>query len=272
VLDFITSLVIEGYLPVFTTLLEFLPHVVLLLAIVSLFHNSGFILGFGCTTLAIGAGERDKRLIRFLAFIPCSAKLPVLVFICSFILGWTIFGVAFLYLLSIFIGLILGGYKVIHCPRLKTVSVKNFLITVSKNIIEFLKRITVGLVIVVTVLFTLQYFSLLLPITAVLEPLFVPIGLGSAAVIACLVFGLVAKEMIIGTILTFGVAALGLTTASAISFLVFVLLYTPCVPALTAMKSKMGLRFTVQTALLNFAVAYGVAFVVYNVMVILILA
>jgi len=137
------------------------------------------------------------------------------------------------------------------------------------NTLAFLKRISFGVVIAATSLYTLQYFSLLLAVTRVLEPLFVPIGLGSAAVIACLAFGLVAKEMIIGAVLSFGVAGLGLTTAGAVSFLVFVLLYTPCIPALLAIRAKLGTFQAVKIASLNFAVAYGAAFAVYTFAVVL---
>ena len=244
-----------------------------LLTIVSLFENSDFTLGFGCTTLAVAAidGEKPpqekKRLARFLSFIPCSAKLPTLIFICTVILGWTAFGVIFLYVFSIFVGLILGGYKIIKKPRLKKLTLKQLAVVIFKNTLEFLKRITGGVFIAATVLYTLNYFDFLLPICAFLEPLFVPIGLGSAAVIACLVFGLVAKEMIIGAILTFGAANLGLTAASSVSFLLFVLFYTGCVSSIVAMRAKLGTGFAIRTAVLSFAVAYAISFIAYTVLV-----
>ena len=268
---FIKGLLMDGYLPVFLTLLDFLPTVVVLLTVVSLFENSNIALGFGCTTLAVSNTCSDKHQIRFLTFIPCSAKLPCLMFIIGAILGWNWFGVVWLYGLSIWLGLLLGGWGVIKCPRLKKFSLKTFITSILKNIIEFLKRISFGLVLAVTVLYTMQYFGWLLPVTRIFEPIFMPIGLGNAMIIACLLFGLVAKEMIIGAILAFGVANLGLTTATALSFLVFVLLYTPCIPALTAIRAKVGFIETAKVAVFNFAVAYMTAFVVYVVTVLLLL-
>ena len=273
--DFLRGLVVDGFLPVFIALAEFMPTVVILLVVVSLFENSGFILGFGCTTLAVGAMNKNadtaykRRMVRFLTFIPCSAKLPVLMFICGMILGWSAFGVVFLYLLSLALGLLFGGYYVVKVPKFRKVSFKALIIAIFKNILEFLNRISVGLLLAVAVLYTLQYFGFLVPVASVFTPLFVPIGLGSAAIISCLAFGLIAKEMIIGAILSFGVANLGLTTASAVSFIVFVLLYTSCLPSLTAIKHKLSLKDAFMAAFFNFAVAYAAAFVVYNVAVIL---
>jgi len=268
-LDFFSGLVVDGYFPVFRALLSFLPHVVILLTIVSLFKDSGYILGFGCTTLAISANEKNTQLARFLTFIPCSAKLPVLIFLCTAVLGFTVLGVLFLYLFAILVGLLLGGMSIVTCPRFKKTSANDIVKNTFKNILEFLKRISLGLIIAVSVLYTLQYFGMLVPIASVFEPLFTPIGLGNAQVIACLVFGLIAKEMIIGAILVFGVANLGLTDASGISFLLFTLLYTTCIPSLIAIKAKYGTVFMVKTALLNFMVAYGVSFVAYNALVLL---
>jgi len=268
-LDFITGLVMDGFLPVFLTLLDFLPTVVVLLVLVALFEHSGLILGFSCTTLAVGIAPKDPRYIRMLSFIPCSAKLPVLMFMCTVVLGWSIFGVAFLYILALTIGIILGGYHVLAIPRLRHIGFRDFILLIIRNIIEFLKRISLGLVIAVFALYTLQFFNLLIPIMSLFAPIFTPIGLANPMVLACLVFGLVAKEMIVGAILSFGVVALELTTASAISFIVFALLYTPCLPTLTAIKSKLGLKHAAKTAGFNFLVAYIIAFVFYNLCVIL---
>lgn len=268
--EFFTGLVTEGLVPVFLALLSFLPQVVILLTIVSLFENTGFILGFGCTTLAVSSIDSNApckhkhRMTRFLTFIPCSAKLPVLVFLSGVILGWTVFGVVFLYIFSILLGLVFGGYRLLHIPHLKDISIWGIGKSIAMNTLEFLKRISLGIIIAASVLYTLQYFSWLLPIAGLLSPLFTPLGLGSAAVIACLAFGLVAKEMIIGAVLAFGVASLGLTTASAISFLLFVLLYSPCIPALTAIRAKLGTLGAVKAGLFSFAVAYAVSFIAFN--------
>ncbi|MDR0462411.1 MAG: hypothetical protein LBG88_03750 [Christensenellaceae bacterium] len=272
-LDFITGLVMDGFTPVFFALVKFLPTVIILLTIVAMFEHSGLILGFSCTTLAVGAidakSAQSKRTARLLTFIPCSAKLPVLIFIASMILGWSIFGVIFLYIGSLMLGVIFGGYRVLAVPRFRRIGLGKLVSILTKNIIQFLGRISVGLMLAVTTLYTLQYFDLLVPLMRIFEPIFTPVGLANASVIACLFFGLVAKEMIIGAILSFGATSLNLTIASAISFIVFVLLYTPCLPALTAMKSKLGFAFALKQALYNFSVAYVASLLVYNLAVVL---
>ena len=262
-LDFISGLVLDGFLPVFTSMLGFLPTVVLLLTVVSLFEHGGWTLGFGCTTLAVSNCGDDKRLVRFLTFIPCVAKLPVLMFLCGMVLGFNVFGVVFLYILAVFLGLLLAKNAPIRFPRLRKISLKDLLVTIIKNIFDFLHRISFGLVLAISALYTLQYFGVLVPISAILTPIFAPIGLDNPALVIAIIFGLVAKEMIIGVLLSFGLSSIGFTAATGLSFAIFVLLYTPCLPALTAIKSKLGFRFATQTAIFNFCVAYACAFAVY---------
>jgi len=274
VIDYLHGLIFEGFLPVFMELFHHLPTVVVLLTVVSFFENSGLMLGFSCTTLAVGSVEKEKgnlhceRSCRFLTFVPCAAKAPVLLFLLVLIGldGLRVFVVIALYGLAICLGLLLGGHHVVRCPRLKKVTLKEFVINVLRHTLEFVKRISVGLLLAVAVLYTLQYLGWLLPIATVIEPLFAPVGF-SAPLIVALLFGLVAKEMIIAVILSFGVAGLGLTAASAMSFVVFVLLYTTCLPSLIAIKSKIGLGGAARIALINFMVAYSVSLVVYNVAV-----
>ena len=259
------GLIFDGFVPVFSGLLGFLPTVVILLTIVSFFKSTGWILGFGCTTLAVSAAKKpNSKTLRFLSFIPCSAKLPVLMFLCGVVLGWSVFGVVFLYLLSVFLGLVFGGLWVLERPAFEHLTFVEFISSLARNVLSFLNRISVGLFAAVTALYTLEYFGLLLPVMQVFAPLFAPIGLADARIVATLIFGLVAKEMIVGAIMTFGVAALGLTHASAVSLLIFAALYTPCVPALSAIKKKIGWRGMFKVASFNFAVAYGLAFAVYT--------
>ena len=270
-LDFITGLFVDGFLPVFLALFHHLPTVVVLLTLISLFENSRLVLGLSCTTMAIGTLDKcDSRFhnhhtTRFLTFVPCTAKFPVILFLLG-IMGVSLLLVIALYLFSVCLGILFGGHHVVKCPRLKKTNLKEFIIGIVKSIFEFLKRISIGLILAVAVLYTLQYFSLLMPLANVFQPFFTPIGLTAPLIIA-LLFGLIAKEMIIGVLLTFGIAGLGLTMASMSSFLVFVLLYTVCLPALLAIRSKMGTGYAAKTAAFNFAIAYIAALVVYNVAV-----
>lgn len=273
--EFFTGLVFDGIWPALYALFIYMPQIATMLAVVSLLDNSGFTLGLGCTTLAVSSLDPKlptselKRNVRFTTFIPCSTKFPVLLFLCSVLLGWTVFSVFFLYVLSIALGLFFGGFAILQMPRFRKITFKSYCTLVIKNIWEFARRVTVGIVIASSVLYILEHFKILLPMTRILEPLFIPIGLGSASLIACLIFGLVSKEMIIGAVLTFGVMNLGLTFASSISFVLFVLLYTPCIPALHAMRAKIGMKHTLKAASFNFVVAYIVSFVAYTFLIVI---
>jgi len=277
----------DVYAAVFSSFFSTLPMVALMLAIVSMFQNSGFVLGFGCTTLGVTAcgggkcgkqgcpepannmtrADYDKAIVRFMTFIPCGAKLPVFVYIVFKMLGFGLFGIVFLYLFAVMVGVVLGGYKVLTVPKLRNIGVWDFLKQTFFDIAHFVYRVSTALVFVIFVIHLLEYFGLLLRGARFLEPIFVPIGLGSAAVIVSLAMGLIGKEMILAAIMGFGVSALGLTTAGMISFAVFVALYTPCVPALLAIRRRFGTKFMLSTAWINFAVAWGMAFVVYNIAV-----
>ena len=272
--DFFTGLVLDGFLPVFLALVHHLPTVVVLLSVVSLFEHSGLALGFSCTTLAVSNIDKDQpplyrqRMSRFLTYVPCAAKAPVLLFLLTLV-GLHVALVIALYALSIALGILLGGAHVVKCPRLKPrVTIREFFVTLIKNTLEFLKRISVGLVLAVAVLYTLQYLGWLLPMARVIEPLFAPVGF-SAALIVALLFGLIAKEMIIGVIISFGVVSLNLTPEMTAGFIVFVLLYTPCLPAMTAIKSKVGWRAAMRIGIGNFIVAYIAAMIVFNVAVLM---
>jgi len=257
----------DGYLPVFMTLLEFLPIVVLLLCAIGLFENCGWIMCFGCNTLGVSTMNRndDKRMLNFMTFLPCSAKLPVMVFLLTMILGITVFGIVFVYVLCCFIGLLLGGNASIKCPRFQRFTVQSFILMVLRNIRIFLGRISVGLVLAVTILYSLQYIGLLDNIARVIMPIFLPLGFDSVAIVVALLFGLIAKEMIVGVLVGFGIATM--SVASGLALCVFAILYTPCLPTLLAVKKRFGGWQMAKTAGLHFMVAWVCAWVVYSVLI-----
>lgn len=106
-----------------------------------------------------------------------------------------------------------------------------------------------------------------------MAPIFAPLGFGDWRVATALVTGVMAKEAVISTLgvlmgvgTNLGAAALGglFSLRSAVSFLVFCLLYTPCVAALAAVKRELGSGFkTVLVMLSQCCVAWLVAYVVY---------
>jgi ferrous iron transport protein B len=276
--NFFYGLLIDGIFPVFHAFLEFLPATILLLAVVSLFENGTFALGFGCTTLAVTTGcrycknyQQKAQKIRLLSFIPCGGKLPVLLFITAVLLDLSLLIVVFFYLFSILLGMLLTPLSEINfaLPHLKKFSPASFLKNLVLDVLEYLKKLSLGLLAAITILYALQYFGLLFPICNLFAPIFVPLGFASGAAIAALLFGLISKELILGALIAFGPASLGFTWASALSFLVFTLLYTPCIPALTAIRAQLGLKGAIRAAAFSFAVAYAAAFSIYSVAVLI---
>ena len=102
------------------------------------------------------------------------------------------------------------------------------------------------------------------------EPLFHPLGIGWQETVA-LLFGFIAKEVVIGAFaliyagdLTSQISA-NITPLQGISFMVFTLLYTPCVATISAIKAEARSWKTAAGALgLGLAIAWLAAFVVYQ--------
>jgi ferrous iron transport protein B len=205
-----------------------------------------------------------KKLVRFLTFVPCSGKLPVLAFLCGLVFGVSAFGVLYFYIVSVFLGILLCGFAV-RRPKLKSMSFLAFVRIVIANIFDFFKRVSIGICTAVTVLFTLQYFGLLVPIAKIFTPILAPIGLAFPFAVIALAFGIAGKEMVIGAVMTFSAAFAEMSTLSSVSFILFVLLYPPCFAALVAIRDKFGARFALSTIAFNLFVAYVVSFIVYNV-------
>ena len=109
-----------------------------------------------------------------------------------------------------------------------------------------------------------------------MAPLFAPLGFGFWQAGVALLAGLVAKEAVVSTLAvlfhTGGGLALGValgqcfTPAAALSFMVFVLLYIPCVAAMATMRKELGsIKWMLFSCLWQIAVAYGAAFLCYRV-------
>lgn len=127
--------------------------------------------------------------------------------------------------------------------------------------------------------------SILETIGSVLAPIFVPLGFGNWGAASALVAGLAAKEIVVSSIAMFNgidvsganvenqtmlsilnpASAVFFTPASAISFMVFCLLYSPCLATISVFKKEIGSKWTWISVLMQFAIAYVVAFVAYRI-------
>ena len=263
------------------------------------------LIGFGCSVPAIMstrtlASERDRRMTILLTpFMSCSAKIPIYsVFSAAFFPRHAALVMISLYLLGILVGIlaakILGAtaYKgnpvpfVMELPNYRFPSGKSVWQLCWDKAKDFLTRAFTIIFVATIVVWFLQTFdsrlnlvsdsadSLLADLGAWIAPLFAPLGFGDWRVSTALITGFIAKESVISTlgILTGSGAAvtapaLGtlFSTVTAVSFLVFTLLYTPCVAAISAVKRELHSGWKAAgVAVGQCAIAWIVSFAVYR--------
>ncbi len=246
------------------------------------------------------SSERDRKMTMLLIpFMSCSAKIPIyavftaaffpnnggLVMICLYVFGM-LMGIIAAKILSktAFTGKPVPF--VMELPNYRMPSLKTVLLLMWEKAWDFIRRAFTVIFAATIVIWFLQNFdvrlnvvgqgsgdSLLAIIGTWLAPIFAPLGFGDWRVATALVTGLMAKEAVISTLgVLMGVganlssAALGslFTLPSAVSFLVFCLLYTPCVAALAALRRELGSGVkTVLVMASQCCVAWLAAFCVY---------
>lgn len=263
------------------------------------------IMGFGCSVPAIMStrtlpSKRDRRLTIFMIpFLSCSAKVPIYGAIASvFFPDHAGLVMVMLYLLGIYLAVMLG---LILRQRPNTSEASPFimelppyrfpsLLSVGRNlwqkIRDFLRRAFTVILAVTVVIWFLSHFdqnlnfvsssddSLLAWLGSVIVPLFKPLGLSDWRIPAALISGFTAKEAVISTLAVMSgatVETLGptlaaiFTTPSAIAFLVYVLIYTPCVAAVAAARNEFGnWRDTWIMIIFQLVAAWVVAFIFYR--------
>lgn len=247
------------------------------------------------------SSERDRKMTMLLIpFMSCSAKIPIyavftaaffpnnggLVMICLYVFGM-LMGIIAAKILSktAFTGKPVPF--VMELPNYRMPSLKTVLLLMWEKAWDFIRRAFTVIFAATIVIWFLQNFdvrlnvvgqgsgdSLLAIIGTWLAPIFAPLGFGDWRVATALVTGLMAKEAVISTLgvlmgvgANLGSAALGslFTLSSAVSFLVFCLLYTPCVAALAALRRELGSGVkTVLVMVSQCCVAWLAAFCVYT--------
>ncbi len=267
------------------------------------------LMGLGCNTMSslISRDMNEKNLKIKTAilnpFVSCSARLPVFIIIASAFFGQLSFlVVSGLYLLGLVV-LLITAYilnktilptksndMMLEFPPLRFIDFKHLLIEGLKSIRDFLKRITgiiISMGIIIFILshtkFSLMYTdnvmdSILYLISSKLTFLFVPIGLNNAGIVASLIVGILAKELIVSTFsvcnnaigekeliasLTLSTSLICLNKASAISFLIFSLLYCPCISTLGVIKKETSSFYMWLTIIGGFVVAYLISMFIY---------
>ncbi len=256
------------------------------------------IMGFGCTVPAVMAtrtlpSERDRKLTILLTpFMSCVTKLTIYGFVAQAFFprqaGWIMIG---LYVLGVIIAIIMGlvthktAFKgeavpfVMELPNYRMPSAKSVGRLVWDKSKDFITRAFTVIFVATIIVWFLQSFSpqlvmvddpeesILALIAGWMAPLFAPLGFGDWRFVTALIAGFMAKETVVSTltVLFDGTAALvaALTPAAAVSFLVFCLLYTPCVAAIAAIKRELGGKWALGIVVLQCVVAWVVALIAY---------
>ena len=267
------------------------------------------LVGFGCTVPAIMStrtlpSEHDRKMTVMLTpFMSCSAKLPVYGLLCgAFFPQATVPAMVSLYLIGIVVGCIAAlvlnrtAFKgdpvpfIMELPNYRLPSVKTTVMLAWDKAKDFITKAFTIIFAATVVIWFLQTFdirfnvvadqsqSLLAGLGSIIAPVLAPLGFGDWRASTALVTGLIAKESVISTL----TVLLGATSPAALStmfspftayvFLVFTLLYPPCVAAIGAVKSELGARYAVAVFAFQVTVAWIVAFVVHSASILLGLA
>lgn len=237
------------------------------------------LLGFGCSVPAVMAtrtlsSSRDRRLtIMLTPFMSCSAKIPIYaVFTAAFFAQSRALVMIGLYAGGIVVGIIAALISnktifrgkpvpfVMELPNYRFPSFKSVVLLMWEKAKDFLVRAFTIILIATIVIWFLQTFdlklnvvknsadSLLALIGKFISPIFRPLGFNDWRVSTALITGFTAKEAVISTMsVLLGTPVTSLSSAlsslftplTAISFLVFTLLYTPCVAAIATMKREL---------------------------------
>ena len=256
------------------------------------------LIGFGCTVPAVMAtrtlpSERDRKMTILLTpFMSCSAKVPIYgFFVSAFFPKYAALIMIGLYFLGILFGILAARlYKhtlfkgevvpfVMELPNYRLPGAINVLRLMWEKAKDFLQRAFTVILIATIVIWFLQSFdprfnmvsdsgdSILAIIAGWLAPILSPIGLGDFRICTSLISGFMAKESVVSTIeiLFPGGIAGALTSLSALSLLVFSLLYTPCVASISSIRREMGRKWAIGVVLWQCAIAWIASFLVFSI-------
>lgn len=257
------------------------------------------IIGFGCSVPAIMAtrtlsSERDRKMTILLTpFMSCSAKLPIYaLFTYAFFPKYRALVMVGLYFTGIIVGVLFSlllkntAFQgepvpfVMELPNYRLPSLKSVGMLIWDKAKDFITKAFTIIFMASIVIWFLQTFdvrlnvvvdskdSLLALIGGFAAPLFAPLGFGDWRISTALITGFTAKESVVSTLtVLFGgdMSALNtlFTPFSALVFLVFTLLYTPCVAAIASVKREMGTaRSAFLVVIMQCVIAWIVAFAV----------
>lgn len=277
------------------------------------------IMSFGCSTTAVLTSRtiEDKntkvKTAIICPYLSCSAKLPIYAVICgAFFSKHNFFIIVLLYLLGVIVALVVSlllnrtslksGEKslILEFPPYRKPSFNRTFKLIIENCKSFIAKVGTIILSFSIIVYILQNFSfdfcyvpnvlnkksILQVVCEFLSPIFKPIGLNNWGIVACLLVGILAKEMVVGTMaiinkipntsnfekdlglsLMSSGFVISFTPITAIIFMVFSLLYLPCISTFSVMRKEIGFKRTVLSSLTQFLICYVFCFVLYNFLV-----
>lgn len=264
------------------------------------------LIGFGCTVPAIMAtrtvsSDRDRKMTILLTpYMSCSAKIPIYaVFSAAFFPKHAALVMIGLYVTGIILGIVVAlilkntAFRgnpvpfVMELPNYRLPSFKSVMLLLWEKARDFLERAFTVIFVASIVIWFLRTFdtklnvvedssqSLLALVGRFIAPAFAPLGFGDWRAVTSLISGFTAKEAVVSTMAVLmgtSVNELGgalsslFTPLSALSFLVFTLLYTPCVAAIATVRRELHSRgATLGVVLMQCGVAYLAALAVWQI-------
>ncbi|MCD7779607.1 MAG: ferrous iron transport protein B [Candidatus Gastranaerophilales bacterium] len=259
------------------------------------------LVGFGCSVPAIMAtrtlpSERDRKITILLTpFMSCSAKLPIYaLFTAAFFRENQVLVIIGLYLIGIITGIIFAFilkyfvFKgqpvpfVMELPNYRMPSPMNVYRLIYMKSKDFVTRAFTIIFTAAIIIWFLQSFdsrlnlvsnsadSLLAALGNLVVPIFKPLGISDWRISTAFITGFMAKESVVSTLTVLlggdtDKLPLLFTKLTAFVFLVFSLLYTPCVAAIATVRRELGKRYAVLVVLLQCSIAWFIAFFVYTI-------
>lgn len=246
--------------------------------------------------------KKDRMITTLInPFMSCGAKIPIYsVFIAAFFPrygGFLLFG---LYTLGIIVGLIMAkifsktlfkgesSYFIMELPPYRLPTIRNVLRNMWDNVNDFIKRAGTIIFVVITLLWVLavlpasvepySQYSILGRIGVLIAPIFKPAGFGGWQESVALFAGIPAKEAVVGTLgmlyagqyveegtLLVNALQLHFTPLTALSYMVMVLLYTPCIATLSTVgKETKSIKWALFMATYTFLIGWVLAVLVFQ--------
>ena len=256
------------------------------------------LIGFGCSVPGVMASrtlssERDRRMTVLLTpFMSCSAKVPIYAFFsAAFFTHYAALVMIGMYFIGIIVGIIMAFifkktlFKgepvpfVMELPNYRMPGAKNVVHLLWEKAKDFLQKAFSIIFIATILIWFMQNFDIRLNVVAdsrqsilavlagMITPLFKPLGFGDWRLVTAILTGVMAKESVVSTIsILFGSTiemVSVISAAGAMSFLVFCLLYTPCVAAIASVKKELGGKWAAYVVVIQCVVAWIAALITY---------